>query len=73
MKWTVDKIIENIATIENIDTLEKQEIDITLLSFSIHEGSILTNKDGIYNLELDEEEKRRKLIEERFKKLRNDK
>lgn len=73
MKWTVDKIIENIATIENIDTLEKQEIDITLLPFSIHEGSILTNKDGIYNLELDEEEKRRKLIEERFKKLRNDK
>lgn len=71
MKWAVDKIIENIATIENIDTLEKKEIDITLLLFPIHEGAILINKDGIYNLELDEEERRRKVIEERFKRLRN--
>lgn len=71
MKWAVDKIINNIATIENINTLEKKEIDIAILPFSIHEGSILINKDGIYELELNEEERRRKLIEERFKRLRN--
>lgn len=71
MKWAVDKIINSIAIIENINTLEKKEIDITILPFSIHEGSILINKDGIYELELNEEERRRKLIEERFKRLRN--
>ena len=71
MKWAVDKIIDNIVVIENIDTLEKREIDIKLLPFSIHEGAILVNKDGMYELELDEENIRRKAIEERFKRLRN--
>ena len=28
MKWAVDKIINGIATIENIETLEKKEISI---------------------------------------------
>lgn len=71
MKWAIDKIINNIVIIENINTLEKKELDINLLPPSIHEGSILIYKNDNYILDIDEEEQRKKLIEERFKRLRN--
>lgn len=71
MKWAVDRIIDNIAVIENIKTLEKKEIDITLLHFSIYEGAILTYENNIYKLDETEEEIRRKIILEKFNKLRN--
>lgn len=71
MKYAVDRIIDNIAIIENINTLEKKEIDITILPFSIYEGAILTYQDNIYKLDEPEEEKRRRIILEKFNKLRN--
>ena len=71
MKYAVDRIINNIAIIENIDTLETKEINITTLPFSIYEGAILTYLDNIYKLDETEEEKRRRIILEKFNKLRN--
>lgn len=71
MEWIVDRIEENIAVLEQKITKEKKEVDITTLPFSLHEGSILTFKDEKYFLEEEKEFKRRKEIEERFKKLRN--
>lgn len=70
MEWIVDRIEENIAVLEQKITKEKKEVDITTLPFSLHEGSILIFEEGNYILEEDEEIKRRKEIEERFKKLR---
>ena len=70
MEWIVDRIEENIAVLEQKITKEKKEVDITTLPFSPHEGSILTFKDEKYFLEEEKEFKRRKEIEERFKKLR---
>ena len=70
MEWIVDRIEENIAVLEQKITKEKKEVDITTLPFSLHEGSILTFKDEKYFLEEEKEFKRRKEIEERFKKLR---
>ena len=70
MEWIVDRIEENIAILEQTITKEKREIDITTLPFSLHEGSILIFEKGNYILEEEKENKRRKEIEERFKKLR---
>ena len=70
MKWAVDKIINDIATLENIETLEKKEISTSLLPTSIHEGAILKYEDNKYTLDRIIEEERKLSIEERFKKLR---
>lgn len=70
MKWVVDRLEENIAVLENIDTKEKQEIDVTFLNFPIHDGSILIFENGSYRDGQKEEILRRKEIEERFLKLR---
>lgn len=71
MEWAVDKIEDNIVIIENTQTLERKEVDKELLPSSIHEGSILIYKDKEYYLNQDKEILRRKEIEERFKRLRN--
>ena len=71
MRLIVDRIINNIVVLENIETLEKMEIDIELLPFSVHEGSILIYKDDVYVMDKTEEERRRQLIEAKFRKLRN--
>lgn len=71
MKWAVDRIIDNIAVIENINTLEKKEIDITTLPYSLYEGAILSYIDNTYILDETEEERRRRIILEKFKRLRS--
>ena len=71
MKYAVDRIINDIAILENIETNEMCEIDISTLPFSIHEGAIITLKNGVYYLEENEEDKRRKMIEDRFKRVRD--
>ena len=56
MKYAVDKIKNNIALLEDINTKEKKEINISLLPTSIKEGSILLFKDNQYYKEESEEE-----------------
>ena len=70
MKYAIDRIEENIAILENINTKEKLEINITELPKGIKEGSILVIKDNKYIIDEDEEEKRRKIILEKFNKLK---
>lgn len=71
MKWAIDKIENNLALLENINTLEKKEVSIFLLPKNIHEGSILIYQNNTYQLDPQEENNRKKLIEEKFKKLRS--
>lgn len=70
MKYALDRIEENIAILENIETGELIKISIFNLPQNIHEGTILKEKNNTYTIDIQEEEKRRKLIEEKFKKLR---
>jgi len=70
MKYTVDRIENEIVILENRDTLEIIEIKKELLPPSIHEGSILIYEDNKYIEKIDEELIQRKKIEERFKRLR---
>ena len=70
MKYALDRIEENIAILENIETGERRKISIQHLPPNIHEGTILKEKNNTYTIDIQEEEKRRKEIEEKFKKLR---
>ena len=70
MKYAIDRIEENIAILEDINTKEKLEININELPKEIKEGSILVFKDNKYIIDEDEEEKRRKIILEKFNKLK---
>ena len=71
MKYSIDKILDDIATLENVETKQITEVNTKDLPEEIHEGSILILEDGKYKLDLNEEEIRRKRIEEKFNKLRN--
>ena len=42
MKYAVDKIEENIVTLESLDTKEKKEVPLEVLPSNIKEGTILT-------------------------------
>ena len=64
--WSIDRIEDNIAVLENITTNEKKEVNINLLPLNIKEGSIVSYQDNCYVLELDEEEKRRQEILDKF-------
>ena len=71
MRFAVDEIIDDIVVLEDIKTLERREVNISLLPHFIHEGSILVYQDNKYVLDKTEEIERRKLIEERFRRLRS--
>ena len=70
MKYSIDRIENNIAVLENLEDKEKIEIEISFLPEGIKEGSILLFKDGKYELDLDEEYLRRKRIMDKFKRLK---
>lgn len=70
MKYALDRIEENIAILENIETGELIKISIQHLPPNIHEGTILKEKNNTYTIDIQEEEKRRRKIQEKFKKLR---
>ena len=68
--WSIDRFENNLAILENINTKEKKEVNINLLPKNIKEGSIISYKDNTYLLKINEEEKRRQQILEKFQKLR---
>lgn len=70
MKYSIDRIEDNVAVLENILDKEKREVDISLLPKGSREGSILLFRNDKYELDLDEEEIRRKRIMEKFKRLK---
>lgn len=70
MKFSIDRIEGTIAILEDIDTKEKKELDISLLPNTIKEGSILLLKNNKYIIDKKEEEVRRKRIMAKFNKLK---
>jgi hypothetical protein len=58
MKWAIDKIENNLALLENIETGEKKEVPTSLLPINIKEGSLLLEKENTYTICLSDEEKR---------------
>lgn len=70
MNFSVDKIVDEIVVLENINTLEKREVLITDLPEGIAEGNILTLVDGKYVFNTSVEEERRKIIRNKLDRLK---
>lgn len=70
MKFAIDRIEENIAVCQNLETKEMIEVTIDKLPKDIKDGTILLLEDNEYKLDLTEEEIRRKRIQERFNRLK---
>ena len=66
MKYAVDEIIDNIVTLEDIETKEKKYIEKELLPEDIYDGAILIYEDDTYKLDISEETLRRKRIIEKL-------
>ncbi len=71
MIYIVDKIEDNIAVLENKDTREIINVNISCLPSLIKEGSILKYDGSKYYIDNELEMKRRQDLLERFKRLRN--
>lgn len=71
MIYIVDKIEDNIAVLENKDTREIINVNISCLPSLIKEGSILKYDGSKYYIDNELEIKRRQDLLERFKRLRN--
>ena len=70
MKYAVDRIIEDIVVLENIETGELVEIKKHELPNEVHEGSILVKKDDVYILDENTEKERRESLRERLERLK---
>ena len=70
MKYAIDRIEDNIVVIENLETKEIIELEKDKLPKDIKDGSIIIYENNEYKLDLDEEELRRKRIQDRFNRLR---
>ena len=70
MKYVVDRIEEDIAVLENLETKEMKNINITELDFNVREGNILSFEDNKYILDLNTEKLRKEKLRNRFNKLK---
>lgn len=70
MKYAIDRIENNIAILENLETKEIIEVDISLLPEESKESSIITIIDNEYKLDIEEEQERKESLLNRFNKLR---
>lgn len=70
MKYAIDRIENNIAILENLETKEIIEVDISLLPEGSKESSIITIIDNEYKLDIENEQVRKESLLNRFNKLR---
>ena len=70
MKYAVDRIIEQIAVLENIETEDIVEVRLSELPKDVREGSVVISDGDVYALDLNEENDRRESIRERLERLK---
>ncbi len=69
VQYAVDRIEENKAILENIETKEKKEISLNLLP-KVKEKDILSFEDGIYKVDDNTRKDRERLMREKLEKLK---
>lgn len=70
MKYAIDRIENNIAILENLETKEIIEVDTSLLPEGSKESSIITIIDNEYKIDIEDEQVRKESLLNRFNKLR---
>ena len=71
MKYAVDKIIDDIVTLEDVTTGEIINVDISKLPKNIKETDMLILEDGMYKKDDELKKSRLDLIKEKMKRLKN--
>lgn len=70
MKYCIDRIEDNIAVLENLETQEMIDVSLDELPEGIKDGTVLKYVNDKYELDLDEEEQRSNEIEDLFNSLK---
>lgn len=70
MKYSVDKIIGDTAVLENINTGEIINVNISKLPNGIKETDILVLENNVYELDIKEKQSRINMLREKMNKLR---
>ena len=70
MKYSIDRIEDKIAIIENIITGEKTEVNIALLPVNIKEGNIIKEQNSFYIRDIETEKTRRTNLIYKFNSLK---
>lgn len=70
MKYVVDRIENEIVILESLETQLKKEVLLSELPEEIKEGNILIYENELYTIDLEEEQKRRQTIKNKFDMLR---
>ena len=68
MKYSVDRIENNIVILQNLDNKEIKEVK---LSFKVKEGDILIYKDNKFIKDNNLKNERLKMLEEKLKRVQN--
>lgn len=70
MKYSVDKIENNIATLESLNDKTKKEVSIEILPKQTKEGSIIIFENNQYTIDNSLEKERRISIQNKFNALK---
>ena len=70
MKYSIDRIENNIVILENIQTGLKKEISINELPIDIKEENIVIEDNNEYKIDKVEEQNRREKIINKFQRLK---
>lgn len=70
MKYAVDRIENNIVVLENINNNSIKEVSIDELPNNIKEGTILKYYNKAYTIDTNEENIRRKRIQDKLDRLK---
>lgn len=71
MLYSIDKIIDDIVLLENLENKEKKELERKILPKDIKEGNIIRYENNNYQLDIEEENKRRKMLLEKLSKVKD--
>lgn len=71
MKYAVDKIEDDLVVCEELTTGEKITLNKNEIKGDVHEGTIIIKSDFSYEVNNQEEENRRKLLQEKLNRLKN--
>ena len=70
MKYSVDRIENDIAVLENLETKDIIEVELKELPSNIKEKNILIYENNVYKIDKKIEEERKENILNRFNKLK---
>ena len=72
MKYSVDRIENDIAILENLDTREIIEVSMRELPSDIHDGVILIYDGATYKIDIDEQKSRIEMMREKMNRLKKE-